>query len=195
MKYRRHGVKREHSVLSAFAAIFERVAALPCVEGVIPGRIANNPTRHPGLILKGETATGFKLLAKTTTSVQEAFVVVRRGQRDQALQAVGALCARPAARAAPPRAPRGNRMGGARAGRGGARPTPRRAALLPAARWQGELVRFSSGGSFPSWAPAEAPLVDTAAEPGLRRRLWLLRLRRTSWRRRFGVPQRRVPVP
>jgi hypothetical protein len=192
MRHRRRGVKREHSVLADFASVFERVAALPAVEGVIPGRIANNPTRHPGLVLKGETATGFKLLAKTTTSIQEVFVVVRRGQLPQARQDISALCL-----PRPPSRPEGDAgaMRARRPRRGGARPgAPGRGPVVPAARWQGDLVRFSTAGGAAPWLPAQAAVGEAVATPALRR-LWVLRLRRTLWKRRFGVPRRTVPVP
>lgn len=190
LKFRRRGVKREHSILADFAAAFERVAALPAVEGVIPGRIAQNPTAHPGLVLKTETTTGFKLLAKTRESVQEVFVIVRRGQRDQAFAALSAMSTRPTGPTAAPRSEARRRKSRPTppAGRGGS-------GVVPAARWQGQLVRYAAGTPPADWAPATASLLATGGDPALRRRLWTLRLRRARWRQRFGSPLRRVGRP
>jgi len=165
LKHRRRGVKREHAVLPEFAHLFERLAALPGVGAVIPGRIAHNPTRHPGLTVTTPTATGFKLLAKTTTSVQEVFVVVRQGQEAQARAALQALASQGGAAAGPARRPRARRP--PRRRRPGGSRAPRRLAPAP------QRTRPD-----PTW-----------------RRLWTLRLARVRWRHRFGVPVRRVRRP
>ncbi len=182
MKFRRRGVKREHSVLETFADLYEQLAGLDGVAGVIPGRIAHNPTRHPGLVLKHETPTGYKLLAKTNTSVQEVFVVVRAGRQARVRTALaGLVLERGPAAPPPPPSPR--------------RPRPPRAApswrnpgVLPEGPRGRRPVRYEAAG------PRAKPKPKSPQDPALRRRLWLLRLRRTRWRRRFGVPLRRVPL-
>ena len=186
MKFRRRGVKREHSVLDAFADLYERLAGLAGVTGVIPGRIAHNPTRHPGLVLKHETPTGYKLLAKTNTSVQEVFVVVRSGCQAQVRAALADfVLARPAGDPGQPRRP----------------PTPPRPPRAPKRppiwRNPGVLPEGPRGRPpvhFESAGPRAKPRPGSPKDPALRRRLWLLRLRRARWRRRFGVPRRQVPL-
>jgi len=179
MRHRRHGVKREHSVIDGFGPVYERLARLPGVEGVIPGRIANNPTHHPGLVLKVETPTGFKLLAKTTTSIQEVFLITRDGAREQVRASLGGLLARPApARSAP--AARTRRPPAA--GR-----TRRNPGVLPAGPRHREPIRYSA-----PWGVPGTP-VGHGVDAQTRRRLLWLRLRRVRWRRRFGAVLRRAP--
>lgn len=204
MRYRRSGVKREHSVIDGFAPVYERLARLPGVDGVIPGRIADNPTRHPGLVLKTETATGYKLLAKTTTSIQEVFVMASGGGRAVVLEGLRGLVTRPlppggTARGGPrPQARRPGVRGGAagpsRSPRPGRRPW-RNPGVLPEGRLSGEVLRYSVGadGRRGAWTPAR--LGDSLRDEGVRRRLLVLRLRRARWRHRFGAPRRAVPRP
>lgn len=190
MKYRRRGVKREHAVIGEFAAVFERLARLPGVSGVIPGRIASNPTQHPGLVLKGETATGYKLLAKTTTSIQEVFVTTRAGERAQALEALRAMVTRPSA-PAPSRPAAAGRRAGQR--QTGSRPW-RNPGVLPEGRRSGEPLRYTAAAPDPrSWRDTPTRLGDALGTGPLRRRLLVLRLRRARWRHRFGAPLRRAP--
>ena len=199
VKHRRQGVKREHSVIGDFAAVYERLARLPGVAGVIPGRIANNPTHHPGLVLKTETATGFKLLAKTTTSIQEVFVMAEGGRRETALAGIGGMVTRPTApRPVPPR-----KQPPSGAERGVGRRPWRNPGVLPEGRRNGPLVGYSldgvgrarGGRTRPGSAPGGASIGDSVRSAALRRRLLVLRLRRSRWRRRFGVPRRLVPLP
>jgi hypothetical protein len=177
VRHRRQGVKREHAVLGEYRAIYERIADLPGVEGVIPGRIASNPTHHPGLVLKTATQTGFKLLAKTNTSIQEVFVVVRHGALDLARAGLAPLLERPEPprpqrrRPAPPRRPAGRRNPG----------------VLPTGPEGRPPLRYTAG------PPPRGPGLQEGLDPASRRRLLWLRLRRVRWRRRFGVPLRRAP--
>jgi hypothetical protein len=199
MKFRRHGVKREHSVIGAFATVYERLARLPGVTGVIPGRIANNPTHHPGLVLKGETPTGFKLLAKTTTSIQEVFVMIRGGARPEVLEGLRGVVTRPVAarhpqegthRADPP-------------GRSGTGRPWHNPGILPEGRRAGDALRYSideqghAAGlrNQEAWRPGSAPVSESLRDQSVRRRLLVLRLRRARWRHRFGTPRRGVPRP
>lgn len=188
MRHRRRGVKREHSVLEAFRPVYERVAALEGVEGVIPGRIAANPTHHPGLVLKGATRTGFKLLAKTTTSIQEVFVIARHGQVEAVRARLAAVLTRPAGDrpATPPREDRARRParppGPRRPGAGWRNP-----GIIPVGPTDREPLRFTA-----DWLPAGSRVGERAGEATRRRLLWL-RLRRARWRRRFGAALRRAP--
>ena len=171
MRHRRQGVKREHSVIAEYAAVFERLAALPGVAAVIPGRIAVNPTRHPGLVLKNPTPSGFKLLAKSRTSVQEVFLVCQADHREAVRQALQPLLQSAAAgrRSRPP----GNKAGTRRASRGTMR--------------QGRVPETGTG-------PHRAGRSFGPLAPDARtyRRLYALALRGARWHRRFGVPLRRV---
>lgn len=171
MKFRRQGVKREHSVITGYAPLFERLARIPGVDGIIPGRIAHNPTHHPGLVLKAETQTGFKLLAKTTSSVQEVFLIAGQSARPAVRVALQPLLARPA-QAAPERG----------------RPPKARGAVPPrtAAPSRPPLPE----GSRP--APRHRPNVGEQLTGPVRRRLLVLRLKGARWRRRFGNRARRV---
>lgn len=197
MKHRRHGVKREHSVIGEFPAVFERLARLTGVAAVIPGRIASNPTRHPGLVLKGETPTGFKLLAKTTNSIQEVFVTVRSQARATALEGLRGMVTRPLpARPAAPPAPR--RQGTPRE----RPPRPwRNPGILPEGRERGDPVRYAvdergrHASARGAWAPAAASVGESVRDAPVRRRLLVLRLRRARWRHRFAAPLRLAPRP
>ncbi len=176
MKHRRNGVKREHSILPGFGPLFERLARLPGVGAVIPGRIARNPTHHPGLVLSGETHTGFKLLAKSTSSVQEVFLVAAGDGRAGVRGALQPLLTAPDATAHRPPATRQRRR--------------RRPPASPAADW---VPAAKGGRSSRSARAAPARLADQLADPAIRRRLLALRLRGVRWRRRFGNPLRRAP--
>lgn len=201
MKYRRRGVKREHSVIAGFGPVYERLARLPGVAGVIPGRIANNPTHHPGLVLKVETATGFKLFAKTTTSIQEVFVIIRQGQKGTVLGGLGALLTRHHRATAPPQ------PGSGPADKRPHRPQPsiqkhpgrvpwRNPGVLPAAPWRQQLVRYTTDGrGHGGWESAGSTVGEGLRHGATRWRLLVLRLRRARWRRRFGAPARRAPRP
>jgi hypothetical protein len=76
-KYRKGKLKLEHHTLEGFDKYIKPVLEIEIVEAVIPGRIfRNNKGRgSKGLFLQYETSSGFKLLYKNGTSVQEVFVV------------------------------------------------------------------------------------------------------------------------
>lgn len=74
-RFRRHGVKREHSILIEYERVLERIAALPEVAAVIPGRISGGTRARPGVALTVDTPSGIKLLIKSAHTVQEVFVV------------------------------------------------------------------------------------------------------------------------
>lgn len=86
-RHRRKGVKREHSILAGLLPILERIAALPGVTSVIPGRIAVTRASSPTLQLRPgpATVTGLKLTARRGTASQEIFVVTSEPDRVLAL--------------------------------------------------------------------------------------------------------------
>lgn len=78
-KYRKGKLKLEHHTLEDFDKYIKPILDIDVVEVIIPGRIfRNNKGRgSKGLFLQYETPTGFKLLYKNGTSVQEVFVVCK----------------------------------------------------------------------------------------------------------------------
>ncbi len=79
MKLRKSKVKVEHHTLEGFWEEIKKISSWPCVSSIIPGRIfrKNKGRGSRGLYLKYETNTGFKLLYKVGSSVQEVFVVCK----------------------------------------------------------------------------------------------------------------------
>ncbi len=76
-KYRSDKIKREHTVIKEIGPLLQEVAQFTEVKSVLPGRI-NQRTgsgHQPYLQLQYITETGFKLLGKTSSSLQEVFVV------------------------------------------------------------------------------------------------------------------------
>lgn len=78
-KYRSGKVKVEHTLLEGLSEYLKEIEKWDCVETIIPGRIVrqNKGRGSKGLFLKYRTISGFKLLYKTGTSVQEVFVVCK----------------------------------------------------------------------------------------------------------------------
>lgn len=76
-KYRKGKVKLEHHLLEGLEVYLELLSKMESVEAIIPGRIVrqNGGRGSKGLFLKYRTKTGYKLLYKNGTSVQELFVV------------------------------------------------------------------------------------------------------------------------
>ncbi|WP_448587680.1 DUF2103 domain-containing protein [Thermocrinis sp.] len=76
-KYRKNKVKLEHHLLEGLEDYIKELSSLSSVDAVIPGQIArrNKGRGSKGLFLKYETPSGYKLLYKNGTSVQELFVV------------------------------------------------------------------------------------------------------------------------
>ncbi|NPB07131.1 MAG: hypothetical protein GXO03_05970 [Aquificae bacterium] len=78
MGRRRSGkVKVEHHLLEGLKEYLRELEGWDCVESIIPGRIVrqNKGRGSKGLFLKYRTVSGFKLLYKSGSSVQELFVV------------------------------------------------------------------------------------------------------------------------
>lgn len=83
MKYRKKGVKREHSIIEDFERDLEELVKLGLVDSVIPGRIYTSPKSQAGqkrISYQYETKTGAKLLLKKGSTVQEVFVVCKDHQ-------------------------------------------------------------------------------------------------------------------
>mgnify|MGYP001772599320 FL=1 len=78
-KYRSGKIKVEHTLLEGLSEYLKEIEKWDCVESIIPGRIVrqNKGRGSKGLFLKYRTISGFKLLYKTGTSVQEVFVVCK----------------------------------------------------------------------------------------------------------------------
>jgi hypothetical protein len=80
MKYRRSGkskIKYEHGMIDGLRDLLESIESIDEIVSIIPGVI--KPVRGSGsgirLEVKYPTQTGIKLLAKSSTSVQEVFIV------------------------------------------------------------------------------------------------------------------------
>ena len=76
-KYRNGKIKLEHHILEGLGKYLADMAEWEEVESIIPGRISrhNKGRGSKGLFLKYKTLSGYKLLYKNGTSVQEVFVV------------------------------------------------------------------------------------------------------------------------
>ncbi|MCS6957644.1 MAG: DUF2103 domain-containing protein [Aquificaceae bacterium] len=78
-KYRKGKIKLEHHLLEGLEEYLKRLANFDSVDSIIPGRIVrqNSGRGSKGLFLKYRTKSGYKLLYKNGSSVQEIFVVCR----------------------------------------------------------------------------------------------------------------------
>ncbi len=81
-KHRKAKVKIEHHLLEGLEEYLEKLSRMDCVKSIIPGRISrqNGGRGSKGLFLKYRTNSGYKLLYKMGTSVQEVFVVCKDPQ-------------------------------------------------------------------------------------------------------------------
>ncbi|MEJ5338374.1 MAG: DUF2103 domain-containing protein [Aquificaceae bacterium] len=81
-KHRKAKVKLEHHLLEGLEEYLEKLSGLDSVSSIIPGRISrqNGGRGSRGLFLKYRTNSGYKLLYKIGTSVQEIFVVCKDPQ-------------------------------------------------------------------------------------------------------------------
>ncbi len=78
MPRRRSGkLKVEHHLLEGLDKLLEELQGWESVDSIIPGRIVrqNKGRGSKGLFLKYRTKSGYKLLYKNGTSVQEVFIV------------------------------------------------------------------------------------------------------------------------
>ena len=76
-KYKIDKIKQEHTIIEDILPLLEAVAVHPTVKSIIPGRIHRRGGSGvvPHLQLKYNTFSGFKVLAKNSSSVQEVFIV------------------------------------------------------------------------------------------------------------------------
>jgi len=82
-KHFKKGVKREHHFLKGLEKPLERIAAIPGVKKVIPGRIYASDCRGFEIKVSRETQTGLKLVAKSNGSVQDVFLMVDKADRER----------------------------------------------------------------------------------------------------------------
>ncbi|WP_457599861.1 DUF2103 domain-containing protein [Hydrogenivirga sp.] len=88
MSRRRSGkLKVEHHLLEGLDKLLKELGEWDAVESIIPGRIIrqNKGRGSKGLFLKYKTLSGYKLLYKNGTSVQEVFVVCKDYDRFEEL--------------------------------------------------------------------------------------------------------------
>ncbi len=76
-KYRKNKIKLQHHLLEGLEDYLKSLSQLSSVKAIIPGVIARQQGGRgsKGLFLRYRTQTGYKLLYKNGTSVQEVFVV------------------------------------------------------------------------------------------------------------------------
>lgn len=76
-KYRINKIKQEHTIIDDIYPLLLKVSDLDEVHSIIPGRINRRSGSgiQPYLQLKYHTPSGIKLIAKTSSSLQEVFVV------------------------------------------------------------------------------------------------------------------------
>ena len=76
-KYRKGKIKLEHHLIEGADKYIHKLELLSSVKTIIPGRIFRNQKGRgqKGLFLKYETPSGWKLLLKNGTTVQEIFVI------------------------------------------------------------------------------------------------------------------------
>jgi len=76
-KYRKGKVKIEHHLIEGAEEFITTLEKFSSVKTIIPGRIFRNQKGRgqKGLFLKYETPSGWKLLLKNGSTIQEIFVV------------------------------------------------------------------------------------------------------------------------
>ncbi len=76
-RFRKNKVKLQHHLLEGLEDYLEIICKWNCVDGIIPGQITrkNKGKGTKGLFLKYPTNSGYKLLYKCGTSVQEVFII------------------------------------------------------------------------------------------------------------------------
>jgi hypothetical protein len=83
MKYRKKGVKREHSIIEDFEKDLQALVEMGLAKSIIPGRIYTSPKARKGdkiIKYQYDTESGAKLLLKKGSTVQEAFVITDKRQ-------------------------------------------------------------------------------------------------------------------
>ena len=75
MRHRDGKLKIMHTIIGDFGKVLRQIASLDIVEAVLTGTIAPSKSYKDTLTFQYFTDNGLKLLAKTTTAVQEIFIV------------------------------------------------------------------------------------------------------------------------
>lgn len=75
MRHRDGKLKIMHTIIGDFAKVLRQIASLEIIESVLTGTIAPSKSYKDTLTFQYYTDNGLKLLAKTTTAVQEIFIV------------------------------------------------------------------------------------------------------------------------
>ncbi len=75
MRHRDGKLKIMHTIIGDFAKVLRQIANLEIVESILTGTIAPSKSYKDTLTFQYYTDNGLKLLAKTTTAVQEIFIV------------------------------------------------------------------------------------------------------------------------
>ena len=76
-KYRDQKIKKEHTIIEEIQPFLEEMASIPAVKSIIPGRInrRSGSGMEAYMQLKYNTSSGIKVIGKTSSSLQEVFVV------------------------------------------------------------------------------------------------------------------------
>lgn len=75
MRHRDGKLKTMHTIIGDFGKVLRQIAVLDEVESILTGTIAPSKSYKESLTFQYFTDNGLKLLAKTTTAVQEIFIV------------------------------------------------------------------------------------------------------------------------
>ncbi|MGM0508550.1 MAG: DUF2103 domain-containing protein [Fusobacteriota bacterium] len=76
-KYRDNKIKKEHTIIAGILPLLDMVSEIEEVKSIIPARISRRKGNggKPKLKIKYKTISGIKLLAKTSSGIQEIFVI------------------------------------------------------------------------------------------------------------------------
>lgn len=76
-KYRANKIKQEHTIINNIYPLLLKLSALEQIKSIIPGRINRRRGSgiQPYLQLQYHTTSGVKMIAKTSSSLQEIFLV------------------------------------------------------------------------------------------------------------------------
>lgn len=75
-KFRTNKIKHQHTIIPGLRAALEAMAACPAIHALIPGPIRPHHTPHGiAITLQYETETGWKLLGRNGSAIQEVFIV------------------------------------------------------------------------------------------------------------------------
>ena len=78
MRHRDGKLKTMHTIIGDFSRTLKQIATLEEVESILTGTISPSKSYQESLTFQYFTDNGLKLLAKTTTAVQEIFIVTQQ---------------------------------------------------------------------------------------------------------------------